>query len=117
MLHQRFKLASDKMDFPPVERRRELSDPEQPHNPILTAVLCRRAWCPTPTRWWVPGVCAGPTRFGAILTCVGSTVGVLLAYYLTAVAAFGSLSPLNLLIFLLTWLLPVWFLTSWVPRY
>ena len=45
------------------------------------------------------------------------TVGVLLAYYLTAVAAFGSLSPLNLLIFLLTWLLPVWFLTSWVPRY
>ena len=37
--------------------------------------------------------------------------------YDRAVAAFGSLSPLNLLIFLLTWLLPVWFLTSWVPRY
>ena len=41
MLHQRFKLAVDKMDFPPVERRRELSDPDQPHNSTITAVLCR----------------------------------------------------------------------------
>ena len=44
-------------------------------------------------------------------------LGVLLAYYLTSVDAYGSLSPLNLLIFLLFWLAPVWFLTSWVPRY
>ena len=117
MLHQRFKLASDKMDFPPVERRRELSDPEQPHNPILTAVLCREGLVPYADSVVGARRLRRATRFGAILTCVGSTVGVLLAYYLTAVAAFGSLSPLNLLIFLLTWLLPVWFLTSWVPRY
>ena len=56
-------------------------------------------------------------RFGAALTCVGSALGLLLAYYLTAVDAYGSLSPLNLLIFLLFWVAPVWFLTSWVPRY
>ncbi len=117
MLHQRFKLAADKMDFPPVERRRELSDPEQPHSAILTAVLCREGLLPCAEavvgakrlRW-----CA---RFGAALTCVGSVLGVLLAYYLTSVDAYGSLSPLNLLIFLVFWLAPVWFLTSWVPRY
>lgn len=57
------------------------------------------------------------TRLGAVLACVGSTIGLLLAAYLTSVAAYGSLSPLNLLIFLLFWLAPVWFLTSWVPRY
>lgn len=117
MLHQRFKLASDKMDFPPVERRRELSDPEQPHNPILTAVLCREGLAPYADSVVGARRLRRATRFGAVLTCVGSTVGLLLAYYLTAVTAFGSLSPLNLLIFLLTWLLPVWFLTSWVPRY
>ena len=117
MLHQRFKLASDKMDFPPVERRRELSDPEQPHNPILTAVLCREGLVPYADSVVGARRLRRATRFGAILTCVGATVGVLLAYYLTAVTAFGSLSPLNLLIFLITWLLPVWFLTSWVPRY
>ena len=54
---------------------------------------------------------------GAVLTCMGSALGILLAYYLTAVDAYGSLSPLNLLIFLLFWVAPVWFLTSWVPRY
>ena len=117
MLHQRFKLASDKMDFPPVERRRELSDPEQPHNPILTAVLCREGLTPYADSVVGARRLRRATRFGAILTCVGATVGVLLAYYLTAVTAFGSLSPLNLFIFLITWLLPVWFLTSWVPRY
>ena len=117
MLHQRFKLASDKMDFPPVERRRELSDPEQPHNPILTAVLCREGLVPYADSVVGARRLRRATRFGAILTCVGATVGVLLAYYLTAVTAFGSLSPLNLFIFLFTWLLPVWFLTSWVPRY
>lgn len=117
MLHQRFKLASDKMDFPPVERRRELSDPEQPHNPILTGVLCREGLVPYADTVVGARRLRRATRLGAVLTCVGSTVGVLLAYYLTAVTAFGSLSPLNLLIFLATWLLPVWFLTSWVPRY
>ena len=117
MLHQRFKLAADKMDFPPVERRRELSDPDQPHSETITAVLCREGLLPYADavvgakrlRW-----CA---RFGAVLTCVGSALGILLAYYLTAVDAYGSLSPLNLLIFLLFWVAPVWFLTSWVPRY
>ena len=117
MLHQRFKLATDKMDFPPVERRRELSDPDQPHSETITAVLCREGLLPYADavvgakrlRW-----CA---RFGAVLTCVGSALGLLLAYYLTAVDAYGSLSPLNLLIFLLFWVAPVWFLTSWVPRY
>ena len=117
MLHQRFKLAADKMDFPPVERRRELSDPDQPHSETITAVLCREGLLPYADavvgakrlRW-----CA---RFGAALTCVGSALGLLLAYYLTAVDAYGSLSPLNLLVFLLFWVAPVWFLTSWVPRY
>ena len=52
-----------------------------------------------------------------MLTCLGSCVGVLLAYYLTSVDAYGSLSPLNLLVFLLFWLAPVWFLTSWTAHY
>ena len=56
-------------------------------------------------------------RFGAGLTCVGSVLGILLTYYLTSVDAYGSLSPLNLLLFQLLWLAPVWFLTSWAPRY
>ena len=117
MLHQRFKLAADKMDFPPVERRRELSDPDQPHNSTITAVLCREGLLPYADSVVGARRLRRSTRLGAVLACVGSTIGLLLAAYLTSVDAYGSLSPLNLLIFLLFWLAPVWFLTSWVPRY
>ena len=46
MLQQRFKLAADRMDFPPVERRRELSAPDQPHGETLCAILCREGLYP-----------------------------------------------------------------------
>lgn len=117
MLHQRFKLAADKMDFPPVERRRELSDPEQPHSQVLTAVLCREGLLPFAEAVAGAKRLRRAARVGAVLSCIGSVVGLLLAYYLTSVDAYVSLSPLNLLIYLVLWLLPTWFLTSWVPRY
>lgn len=117
MLHQRFKLAADKMDFPPVERRRELSDPDQPHSGTLTALLCREGLYPFAEALTAAKRLRWATRLGAILCCVGSALGVLLAAYLVSVSAFGSLSPLNLLVYLLTWLAPVWFLSGWVHRY
>ena len=117
MLHQRFKLASDKMDFPPVERRRELSDPDQPHSDTLTALLCREGLLPfaesivaAKRLWWA-------TRLGAVACCVCSFLGLLLAGYLTSVGAYTALSPLHLLIYLLTWLAPVWLLSDWVHRF
>ena len=117
MLQQRFKLAADKMDFPPVERRRELSDPEQPHGETLTALLCREGIFP-----FAEAVTAGKrlrwcARLGAGLCCAGSTLGLALCAYLVSVSAYGSLSPFNLLVFLLTWLAPVWFLSGWAHRF
>ena len=61
---------------------RDRSDPEQPHNPILTGVLCREGLVPYADTVVGARRLRRATRFGAILTCVGSTVGVLLAYYL-----------------------------------
>ena len=56
-------------------------------------------------------------RMGAILCCVGSLLGLMLGAYLVSAAAYGSLAPLNLLIYMVSWLIPVWLLTSWVHRY
>ncbi|MEA4933663.1 MAG: hypothetical protein VB071_08850 [Lawsonibacter sp.] len=117
MLHQRFKLAADKMDFPPVERRRELSDPEQPHAQVLTALLCREGLFPFAEAVVAAKRLRWATRLGAVLCCVGSTLGLLLSAYLVSVSAFGSLCPLNLLIYMATWLAPVWLLSGWVHRY
>jgi len=117
MLQQRFKLSADRMDFPPVERRRELSSPDQPHGDTLAAILCREGLYP----FAEAVVCAKrlrkATRLGALLCCVSSGLGLLLTGYLVYVSAFGSLSPLNLLLYLLMWLLPVWLLSAWTHRF
>ena len=117
MLQQRFKLAADKMDFPPVERRRELSDPDQPHSQRLTAVLCREGLFPFAEAVTGAKRLRWATRLGAVICCVSSVLGLVLTSYLVSMAAFGSLSPLNLLIYMVTWLAPVWFLSGWVHRF
>ena len=117
MLQQRFKISADRMDFPPVERRRELSAPDQPHGNTLAAILCREGLYP----FAEAVVCAKrlrkATRLGALLCCVSSILGLLLTSYLVYMSAYGSLSPLNLLLYLLMWLLPVWLLSAWTHRF
>ena len=53
----------------------------------------------------------------AALASVGSAVGVLLAFYLTFVESYVSLSPANLLIFMVMWLVPTLLISGWVNRY
>ena len=117
MLRQRFKLPVEKMEYPPVERRAELSDEEQEHSDILTAVLCREGIGP-----YSEAVVGGrrlrrAVRASAVLSCVGAVIGVLLAFYLTFVEAYASLSPFNLLVFLVMWLVPAPLISGWVNRY
>ncbi len=117
MLQQRFKLAADKMDFPPVERRRELSDPDQPHCEVLTALLCREGLLPFAEAVAASKRMYRAARFGGAVCCVGSVLGMALATYLTSIGAYTSLSVLNLMVYMLTWLAPVWLLSGWAHRY
>ncbi len=117
MLRQKFKLPVEKMDFPPVERRVELSDPDAPHNPMLTAVLCREGLAP-----FAEAVVGGrrlrwAVRCSSVLAVLGSLVGVLITFYLTAQSAWDSLTAANLVVFLLAWLVPTWLISGWVNRY
>ena len=117
MLQQRFKLAADKMAFPTIQRRRELSDPDREHEGLLAALLCREGLLPFAESITAAKRLRWAVRLGAALCCCGSLLGMLLAAYLTSVGAYTSLSPLNLLFYLLTWLAPVWFLSGWVHRF
>ena len=117
MLRQRFKLPVEKMEFPPVDRRRALSEEEREHSDTLTAVLCREGIAP-----YAEAVVGGrrlraAVRLSAALACLGSVVGVLLAFYLTFVQAYASLTPVNLLIYLLRSLVPTPLISGWVDRY
>ncbi|MBP3521424.1 MAG: hypothetical protein J6J87_08795 [Oscillospiraceae bacterium] len=117
MLRHRFKLPVEKMEFPAVERRRELSDPKRPHSKTLTAVLCREGLGP-----YAEAIVGGrrlrsAVRTSAVLSCLGGIAGLLLAFYLTFISAYDSLTAANLLIFLLMWLVPTPLIGSNVDRY
>ena len=117
MLRQRFKLPADRMEFPPVERRRELSDEETEHAETLTAILCREGLAPFADAVVGSRRLRTAVRTSAVIACVGSVVGLLMSFYLTFVSAYASLSPVNLLLFCLLWLVPTLLISGWVDRY
>lgn len=117
MLRQRFKLPVEKMEYPAVERRIELSHPEQPHNEILTALLCREGLGPYAEAVVGAQRLRKATVLASALTCFGSVVGVLLVFYLAVSLSFSSLAPLNLLVFLLMWLVPTYLISGWVNKF
>ena len=117
LLGQKFKLPVDKMEFPSVDRRLELSDPEQSHSGVITAVLLREGLGPYSDAAVGARRLRGAVRLGSALSVAGSALGVVLTFYLTFVDAYRSLSPAALLVFLLAWLVPTLFLSDWVTRY
>ena len=117
MLRQRFKLPVDKMEFPPAERRIELSDEDQEHSDILTAVLCREGVAPYSEAVVGAARLRRAVRISAVLACLGAVAGLLLAFYLTFVASYSSLSAGNLLVFLIMWLVPTPLISGMVNKY
>ncbi len=117
MLHQRFKLPSERMQFPAHDRRRQLSDPAQAHDKPIVCVLCREGIAPLSEAVVGAKRLNRITRVNSVLAVLGSIIGVLLAFYLTAQMAFASLSVFNMLVFLLMWLVPTLLISLWTTKY
>lgn len=117
LLGEKFRLPVEKMEFPSVDRRLELSEENQEHDDTIVAILCREGLGP----YCEAVVGARRLRSAALLSAlfsvVGGCVGVLLTFYLTFVDAYHSLTPAALLVFLLAWLVPVLVASDWVGRY
>lgn len=117
LLEQKFKLPVDRMEFPPVERRMELSHPEQEHDATPVAVLCREG-----LSVYSDAVVGGrrlrtATRRSLAFALAGAVIGLCLTFYLTYVGAFASLTPVNFLIFMAAWLVPELLIANWVNQY
>lgn len=117
MLRQRFKLPVDKMEFPNLDRRRELSEPGRRSDALLAAVLCREGLGP-----YAEAVVGGKRLvsaaiFGGAFALLGALAGIALAVYLVSAGAFASLSAGTMLVYLLLWLVPGALISSWTCRY
>ena len=117
MLRQKFKLPVEKMDFPSVERRSELSDPDGWHSAKITAVLCREGLGPFSEAVVGARRLRTAVLWSTALAVLGSVVGLLLCFYLTFISAYSAISPAHLVVFLAAWLVPTLLISGWVNRY
>lgn len=106
MLLSLFDLPTERMEYPRLDRRRALSDPEHPHNPVLGAVVIRDNLSA-----YADAVIGGRrltriVKINAVIAVLASLVGLGLGIFLTWTAAFTSLTPLSMLLFLLIWAVP-----------
>ena len=117
LLDQKFKLPVDKMEFPSTDRRRELSDTMQEHSTQPVALLSREGvgvFCDTVLgcrrlRW--------ATRLSLGFSLAGAVLGVCLTFFLTYSGSYAALSPVNFLVFMLTWMVPELLIAGWVNQY
>ena len=117
LLEQKFKLPVDKMEFPPVDRRLDLSKPAPEEAGDLVALLSREGLGP-----YCDAVVGGrrlrlAVRLGLAFALAGSVIGLCLTFYLTSVGAYASLTPANFLVFMAAWLVPQWLISNWVNQY
>lgn len=117
MLRQRFKLRVDSMEFPSLDRRRELSSKRAEHDENIAALLCREGLSPYAEAVIGGKRLVGATRAGIFFSLLGSLLGMALAFYLVLAEAYASLSAGSLLLFLLIWLVPTLLVAGWVDRY
>ncbi|MCD7945588.1 MAG: hypothetical protein LUF81_03115 [Clostridiales bacterium] len=117
VLRQRFHLPVDRMQYPSVEHRLALSAKGQPHNETLGALIFREG-----VEAYTAAILGGRrlvtvVRLNTILTVAASVIGGLLGFYLTLMSAYASLSPVNILIFLLAWLVPTLLISNGADKF
>ena len=117
MLQTNFDLPVEEMEYPPIDRRRELSEPGQPHNAVLGALLTREGMGAYSDAVIGARRLHTVVRCNAILAVVASVAGLVMAFLLTTLLAFDSLSPLTLLVFLLLWAVPTLAIGGAVDRF
>ena len=103
--------------YPDVSTRLALSGLSDEEAPQANAVLYREGLMPFAETVIGSRHCCRMVRRSAVLGWLGSLCGLLLAYYLTSVAAYSALSAGYVLVYALLWLLPAVLLGDLTRRY
>lgn len=116
LLKKKFSVDA-KPVYPDVSTRLALSDLTREEAPRSDAFLYREGLMPFAETVIGSHRCCRAVRRSTLLCWVGSLCGLLLAYYLTSIAAYGALSAGYVLVFALLWLLPALLLGDLTRRY
>lgn len=120
LLRDKFGINPDLPEFPVIEERISLSDPERPFHGKVSAALTRDGLCP-----FAESVIGGQRlhKFTIMNLCIhliSLFLGVFLVFYFasqTQPVAAATISPANLLIYMFIWWIVQWLVSSLSHRY
>lgn len=117
LLGQKFRLPVDRLEFPPVERRLELSNSEQEHDPTPVALLCREGLSAFSDAVVGARRLRTAVRLSLVFVLLSALIGLAITFYLTTIAAYTTLTPMVFLVFMALWLVPELFIANWVNQF
>ena len=103
--------------YPDVSTRLALSDVMEQTGEHPCALLYREGLMPLTDTVIGAKRLVKAVRMSMILSYLGGLIGLLLTYYLTSVASYGTLTPLYMLAYGLLWLLPTLLLSGMVKHF
>jgi hypothetical protein len=103
--------------YPDISTRLALAEEQENRSDRGVALIYREGLMPFAETVIGSRRCCAAARIATILAFLGSVCGLLLGYYMLWSARFALLSPFQLLVFLLLWLIPTLLLSGWVRHY
>lgn len=115
-LRSKFRARTRRVVFPERELREALAAKDLPEEGTVVALsvregLAQKGFAVTGAR-----VLRSALKAGAIMHIVAGVLGVLMVGALAVVGADGLLTPQNLLLYSLLWLIPGWLITEWTRQ-
>jgi len=106
-IEDKFKLRADSCEYPGIETRVELSSDRFPDSDVL-AVLSRSSMYSYSELLLSCRRLRRSIVFNLLCSIVGIAVGLFIMYFLVSNMEVASASPVNILIYLACWTVPVW---------
>lgn len=100
-----------------MERRLELSNSEQEHDPTPVALLCREGLSAFSDAVVGARRLRTAVRLSLVFVLLSALIGLAITFYLTAIAAYTTLTPMVFLVFMALWLVPELFIANWVNQF
>jgi hypothetical protein len=113
LIKEKFKVRTKRIDFPQRDVRRELEEIQPSEELIAAALVTQRNLSSAAYAVTGAKTLRSTCRVGMVLHIVAGVVGMLIMYALAYLGELELLSPLNILMYQVVWMLPALLITEW----
>ncbi len=112
MVHRKYRVPSESLEYPSVEERARLSGPYAAHGGVPAALLARDGFLPLSEAVSSGQALCDSVRAGLVVNLLGGCIGFLVSALLAWSGSFPLVSAANLMLYNLLWTLPALVLSA-----